>query len=125
MKLAHVALLALPIVFAAACVADVGDAPDEPSLEDQGMRLGSAGPAAAALRAWIADHPGTCGQGCLGALARTCDRPDGITLAQACGDHDDPFLHCGGTWISCAAAQAATSWPSGVDECFAICRLDQ
>jgi hypothetical protein len=116
MKLAPLVALSAPIVFAAACIADVGDAPDEPGLGEQGLHQGyppiSKPDPIAEARAWRASHSGPCADACWGI---------GIGRCEACMEGDDEVTCAGGTLTCIEAERALSGGLTGVSLCWRSC----
>jgi hypothetical protein len=115
MKLAHV-LLAVPIVFAAACVADVsGTEEDVGDVAEPGLRWGNEHPHNP-ITDWVAAHPGRCTTACATALAGGCP------AHARCEDAVYDNIECAGVTLKCPAAlNAASGNLVGMEVCVYSC----
>jgi hypothetical protein len=123
-KLVVLAALAVSApVLAASCVAEVVDAPDDPTVDDLGLRQ-SGGPTSP-VQKWIDTHHGGCAHACTAVLVGGCQL-NGETLQDACGNEyeseDVDFLSCGGIDLTCAAVEhAAHGGAAGLQWCWESC----
>jgi hypothetical protein len=102
-------------VLAAACVAQVVDAPDEVgTAEEPGLK--QAGGPSSPLTEWLASHHGPCVTACGAALVGTCPTHD------RCDDAVYDNIECAGVTLTCPAAlNAATGNLYGMQVCVFSC----
>jgi hypothetical protein len=121
-RLVVLAALALAVsILAASCIADVSDAPDEPTEGELGLKPGGGGgpispppdPITAA-RWWRANHKGPCADACWNV---------GIGRCEACMEGDEE-IECVGVTLTCIEAEHALSGPGvlGLEACWRSCQ---